>query len=272
MKISTHSQGLLIGVGAVLSGSPVFVLVRVLGHSSAFTQLLCRSPFFMLVLIIAMFYKWKNIRNIINNLKLLGIKGSLACIFLASQSVAIFVALLLTRVSNVALLINTSPCFCALLDTFCLKERTPMRTIVMIIFGLISVAIIVIGDVNLDPTYTLGNIIALINPISWALFWAIGREHSKANPNLDKWDRLLSLQVGSGIVVCIVGFIAYLINPIDLETTVRPVDWLWYLLLGGIVLPLCLLLFSLAPIYIVSIYVYIYIYIYYFSYSYIIYT
>ena len=118
-----------------------------------------------------------------------------------------------------------------------IEERTPMRTIVMIIFGLISVAIIVIGDVNLDPTYTLGNIIALINPISWALFWAIGCEHSKANPNLDKWDRLLSLQVGSGIVVCIVGFIAYLINPIDLETTVRPVDWLWYLLLGGIVLP-----------------------------------
>ena len=89
------------------------------------------------------------------------------------------------------------------------RERTPMRTIVMIIFGLISVAIIVIGDVNLDPTYMLGNIIALINPISWALFWAIGREHSKANPNLDKWDRLLSLQVGSGIVVCIVGLICF---------------------------------------------------------------
>lgn len=154
--------------------------------------------------------------------------------------------------SNVALLINTSPCFCALLDTFCLKETTPRRTLIMIIFGLISVGIIVAGDVNLDPRYTLGNIVALINPISWSFFWAIGREHSKANPGQDKWDRLLSLQIGSGIVIVIVGCVAYLMNPIDLETTVRPIDWLWYLLLGGIILPLCLLLFSLAPIYIVG--------------------
>ena len=234
------------------SSRPVFVLVRVLGHSSAFTQILCRSPYFLLVLCFCMAYRWRSFEKTRMNLRSLGCKGGLACFFLASQSVAIFAALLLTRVSNVALLINTSPCFCALLDTFCLKEKTPKRTIVMIIFGIFSVGIIIGGDVVLDPDLTFGNIVALINPISWAFYWAIVREHSKAHPQLEKWDRLLALQVGSGIVIVLIGIIAYAVNPSDLETTVKPVDWLWYFLLGGIVLPVCLLLFSLAPVYITT--------------------
>ena len=252
MKLSPHTLGITIGIGAVLSGSPVFVLVRVLGHSSAFTQVLCRSPYFLLVLCICMAYRWGSIEKTRSNLRSLGWKGIFACVFLASQSVAIFAALLLTRVSNVALLINTSPCFCALLDTFCLKEKTPKRTIVMIIFGLASVGIIIGGDVVLDPDLTFGNIVALINPISWAFYWAIVREHSKANPQLEKWDRLLALQVGSGVVIVIIGTIAYLVDPSDLQNTVEPIDWLWYFLLGGIVLPVCLLLFSLAPVYITT--------------------
>ena len=32
----------------------------------------------------------------------------------------------------------------------------------------------------------------------------------------------------------------------------KPIDWLWYFLLGGVVLPVCLLLFSLAPVYITT--------------------
>lgn len=95
MKLSSHAQGVIIGVGAVLTGSPVFVLVRVLGHSSAFTQILCRSPYFLFILFICMCMKWKTINTCTNNLKSLGFKGSLACIFLATQSIAIFAALLL---------------------------------------------------------------------------------------------------------------------------------------------------------------------------------
>ena len=145
---------------------------------------------------------------------------------------------------------NTSPCFCALLDTFCLKEKTPKRTIVMIIFGIFSVGIIIGGDVVLDPDLTFGNIVALINPISWAFYWAIVREHSKAHPQLEKWDRLLALQVGSGMVIVLIGII-YAVNHLTWNYC-EPIDWLWYFLLGGVVLPVCLLLFSLAPVYITT--------------------
>ena len=36
-----------IGVAAILTGSPVFILVRILKHSSAWTQIACRSVFFI---------------------------------------------------------------------------------------------------------------------------------------------------------------------------------------------------------------------------------
>ena len=224
-----------------------FVLVRVLGHSSAYPMHAGLHTLLVLCFCMARVESFEKTRMNLNPLY----KEVWRVSFL-SKSVAIFAALLLARVNNVALLINTSPCFCALLDTFCLKEKPPKRTIVMIIFGIFSVGIIIGGDVVLDPDLTFGNIVALINPISWAFYWAIVREHSKAHPQLEKWDRLLALQVGSGIVIILIGIIAYAVNPSDLETTVKPVDWLWYFLLGGIVLPVCLLLFSLAPVYITT--------------------
>jgi hypothetical protein len=36
-----------VGVAAVLTGSPVYILVRILKSSSAWTQIACRSVFFM---------------------------------------------------------------------------------------------------------------------------------------------------------------------------------------------------------------------------------
>ena len=78
-----------------------------------------------------------------NKIAAVGAAGLVGCVFLAAQSIAIYCALLLTRVSNVALLINTSPCFCALGDIYWLGERVPMRTVAMIVMGLISVAVII---------------------------------------------------------------------------------------------------------------------------------
>ena len=57
------------------------------------------------------------------------------CVFLAAQSLAIVTALTLTTVANVALLINTSPAFTALLDYFFLREAIPLRTKLMMLVG-----------------------------------------------------------------------------------------------------------------------------------------
>ena len=131
-----------------------------------------------------------------NKIAAVGVVGMVGCVFLAAQSIAIYCALLLTRVSNVALLINTSPCFCALGDIYWLGETVPKRTVAMIVVGLISVAVIigrsnaaefcraecmgVGGDVAAESSHRviIGNCVAMINPISWAIFWAISRQHA----------------------------------------------------------------------------------------------
>lgn len=61
----------------------------------------------------------------------------------------------------------------------------------------------------------------------------------------DKWDQLLAYQLLSGAVVAVAG-LAVGYEP----SSVRPRDWLLYWLYGGVVLPLCVGLFTAAPMYI----------------------
>ena len=49
--------GTAVGVAAVLSGSPTFIIVRMLKHHGAFQQVLCRSPFFLGMAALAAYYK-----------------------------------------------------------------------------------------------------------------------------------------------------------------------------------------------------------------------
>ena len=79
----------------------------------------------MLVAIVFAITRWKTWRRARTEIASIGCLGAVGCAFLAAQAIAIYCALLLTRVSNVALLINTSPCFCALGDIYWLKEALP---------------------------------------------------------------------------------------------------------------------------------------------------
>ena len=148
------------------------------------------------------------------------------------------------------------------------------RTVVMIMTGLASVVIIIGeirywfyllmlldtgGDVLADSTPQIisGNLVAMINPISWAIFWAISRQQAlraaatdpSAQPDERRWDRMLAFQIGSGIVVALAG-VGGGTWPEDGVISVRPSDWWWYALTGGLMLPVCVLLFSLAPVFI----------------------
>ena len=73
----------------------------------------------------------------------------------------------------------------------------------MIVMGLVSVAIILWGDFDANPEYTAGNLVALINPMSWAIFWAIMRQNKEDKSREPgsrgkKWDDLLLVQLAAG--------------------------------------------------------------------------
>jgi drug/metabolite transporter (DMT)-like permease len=118
----------------------------------------------------------------------------LASIFLAAQSLAVVVGCALTSVANVALIINTTPVFCVTFDRIFLKETIRRRTAVMVCRCLCGVGIILGGDYVLagasDPTVdggvafphaAVGNLVALLNPLSWACYWTILRLRHRVN-------------------------------------------------------------------------------------------
>jgi drug/metabolite transporter (DMT)-like permease len=263
MKTRNRSPvlGTAIGVAAVLIGSPTFILVRVLRHHNAFEQLLLRSPFFLCTALLFAVPRWCSCRNSTTTedddyqlkkvLISLGWKGLIGCLFLAFQSIAIVVSLLLTRMSNVAFIINTSPIFCA------------------VCVGLIAIGIILGGDFDGDSSLMLGNAIALINPISWTIFWAVVRRNSSSEVGIDggdvgndfgggssscasnkRWDDLLVFQLGSGAIIMITGGIGIAFGASWKDPNEIPLDWFTYWIYGGVVLPLCVTLFSLAPMFI----------------------
>ena len=95
--LATGAKGILIGLAAVFTGSPIFIIVRLLNHSNAFAQLLCRSVFFMSVAILVASVRWKQWDHARMQISRLGFLGAVACVFLAAQAIAIYCALLLTR-------------------------------------------------------------------------------------------------------------------------------------------------------------------------------
>ena len=182
-RLSTHSKGYLCGVGAVLIGSPTFVIVRVLKHSTAWTQLALRTPPFLFV-VLCVALRRRTVRQLLTAIVQVGPRGTLASFCAAAQSVAIVCALLLTSASNVAIIINTAPVFCAIADAFVLKETVPCRTVAMICGGLVGVAMIVGGDLGAarGSRHNTGNLVALVNPISWACYWCILRAGTRTEP------------------------------------------------------------------------------------------
>jgi drug/metabolite transporter (DMT)-like permease len=250
------------GFGAVLAGSPTFLFVRILRRYGVWSQLLLRSGFYFVVCFVAMLLLFK---GDLRRLWRVGRAGFAASIFLSGQSIAIVAALLLTSAANVALIINIAPCMCALMDMYVLKEPVAARTKVLIFFGLAGVAIIIAGDADTDTSsesMMIGNIVALANPVSWAFYWTINRlkqrqiqnrqktadEPSKnalgENEALGKYEQVVAYQLLS---VCEIALISvFFFKPEDVST-LTPIDTFWLFLYGGVCLPVCNLLFSLAP-------------------------
>jgi drug/metabolite transporter (DMT)-like permease len=216
-----------------------------------------------------MLYLFGTPKQIVLEFRNIGRLGIMASIALAAQDAAICAAFLLTTAGNVAAIINLSPAFCALSDRFILYEPIPHRTVAMIIVGMIGLTVIMVGDSETEARYMTGNLVALVNPISWAVYWAIIRigakteekkeqeskiheteayqqqeQHGKQGGSTqEQWERLLIYQVAAILLACLCGLCAGF-QP----ATVRiPSDLGLYTLYGAVLLPLCLFFFSMAP-------------------------
>jgi drug/metabolite transporter (DMT)-like permease len=234
-----------------------------LEHSNVWTQLVCRTVPYSVVSLVAAI-SLLGPRQIYSKFVGIGWNGLAACICLAAQDVAIVAGFLLTTAGNVAAIINLSPVFCAISDRFILGEPIPTRTLAMVIFGLTGLAIILAGDANGKGEYMQGNLVCLVNPVSWTAYWAIIRHSAKheaaeaaaaaaaaassaeEKPLYQWWERLLVYQVAAVFIGAAVGLVGGF-NPESVEI---PTDLGLYTLYGAVLLPLALVFFSVAPRYI----------------------
>ena len=155
------------------------------------------------------------------------------------------------------------------------QENVPKRTAAMITLGLLSVGIIIGDGGDESVKYAWEFCRSHQSGLLGFLFWAINREKAlnekkyvsrspssaagallngveNVKKDLTKWDRILALQVGSGVCIITISALANSFFDPKNYNTVKGEDWVYYFILGGACLPACIGMFSLAPVYITT--------------------
>ena len=277
-------RGVALTCAAAVVGSPTGLLVRLLDHSSAWTLLLFRALPNLAILFAAACWQYGGPRVVWSKVRGLGRLGVLAGACMCSQSVAIVVALLLTKTANVFLLIQTSPIVCAVVDRFVLHEPVGWGKLLFIFVGLAGVVTVVAGqhfvasdtdgdesssDAKSGSAAMAGNFIALINPLSWAVYWMILRKSATnaaaaaavavtadtadnattKKPPPKKYP-LLALLLVAGCFHLALGLLVNAAGGFEDVTDTRAIDALYYVIFGALLVPAAQLLFSLGPRYV----------------------
>ncbi len=170
------------------------------------------------------------------------------------------------------------------MDRFVLKEKLPLRTIIMVLLGLTGVLVILLDDILFSKeavgeveeqqarNTTLGNFICLLNPVSWSFYWMIVRRSQKQRDTLAKcqksldtsqgttapqdnehwWDEMLAIQIVAAFLTALFSFVGMMASSWSEQVaTVKGSDVPVYIVFG-MYIPFVLLMFSLAPRYITT--------------------
>jgi len=246
-------KGLLaVGTAAPL-GSFFGLLMRLLEHYGSFGVLAVRGSFQIFFFSCALFYT-KGFA-MFYDIYGMGRLGALAAFCMAGQNFGISVSMLMTTVSNVFFCINTAPAFCIVGDAIFLKESVPWRTWFMVIACLSGVSIILLGSFQSGGSFA-GCLVALINPVSWSVYWGIQRHRSKTAPKRVSKELPLVLLCAQVVLMSIgaVGsmFTGNLRKGLEEASNgdTLVIDAIVFFGFGAVFLPSVQFLYSLAPRYI----------------------
>ncbi len=171
------------------------LIVKSFEGANLWQILFWRSVFFCFVIIIflSITYKRQFFKAFINS----GLPGVIGGIILGLGFFSYVFAMYNTTVANANFIIQTQTLFLAIFGYFFLKETISKITLVSIILAISGITLMV-GD-SLSSGQMIGNIIAFIMPISFAVLIIIVRKY----PNVD----MVPLQLIAGIVAMIIGYV-----------------------------------------------------------------
>tara|TARA_Y100000590_G_scaffold256388_1_gene287900 strand:+ start:1597 stop:2469 length:873 start_codon:yes stop_codon:yes gene_type:complete len=129
-----------------------------------------------------------------------GFPGFIAGAFLSIGFAAYVFAMYTTTVANTNFIITTETIFLALLGYFFLKEKINLITLLSIILGMSGVLLILGSSLSIQtPDKFLGNLVAFIMPVSFAVLVIIVRKYPKVD--------MVPAQFTAGILAAFIGMI-----------------------------------------------------------------
>ena len=188
---------LLIFLGAVcLSfGGPI---VKSFEGANLWQILFWRQFFFSIIVALYLLLVYR--KNFFKSFYVSGLPGFIAGLFLSIGFAAYVFAMYKTTVANTNFIITTETIFLAALGYFFLKEKITLITLISIILGMCGVFLILGSSLSIQSSdQFLGNIVAFIMPISFAILVIIVRKY----PNVD----MVPAQFTAGVFAAFIGFL-----------------------------------------------------------------
>jgi len=197
MKIVKNLPGpLLIFLGAVCL-SFGGIIVKSFEGANLWQILFWRQFFFSIIVVLYLLATYK--KNFFKSFYVSGAPGFIGGLFLSLGFAAYVFAMYTTTVANTNFIITTETIFLAVFGYIFLKEKIDLITFASIILGMLGVLIILGSSLSIQSSEQfLGNLVAFIMPISFAILVIVVRKFPKVD--------MVPAQFTAGIFAAIIGF------------------------------------------------------------------
>ena len=157
-----------------------------------------RQTFFAIIVAFYLLISYK--KNFFKSFYNSGLAGLIAGFVLSIGFSAYVFAMYNTTVANTNFIITTETIFLAVFGYFFLKEKINLITFISIILGMSGVLLVVGSSLSIQTSEQfIGNIVAFIMPISFAILVIIIRKY----PNVD----MIPAQFIAGVFAAIIGYV-----------------------------------------------------------------
>ena len=198
MKLLNKIPGsLLIFLGA-LCLSFGGIIVKSFEGANLWQILFWRQIFFSIIVVLYLLITYK--KNFFKSFYESGLPGFTAGVFLSIGFAAYVFAMYTTTVANTNFIITTEAIFLAAIGYFFLKEKISSITLISIILGMSGVLLILGSSLSIQTSEQfIGNLVAFIMPISFAVLVMIVRKYPKVD--------MVPAQFTAGVFAAIIGLV-----------------------------------------------------------------
>jgi len=173
------------------------LIVKSFEGANLWQILFWRQTFFAIIVALYLVITYK--KNFFKSFYKSGLSGFIGGLFLGIGFVAYVFSMYTTTVANTNFIITTETIFLAVFGYFFLKEKINLITFISIVLGMSGVLLILGNSLSIQSSEQfIGNIVAFIMPISFAILIIIIRKY----PSVD----MVPAQFIAGVFAAIIGY------------------------------------------------------------------